>query len=43
MKLWDILVLSIINLNIANNWEKERNKQIERVSADGVRSSFKPQ
>lgn len=22
---------------------KERNKQIERISADGVRSSFKPQ
>ena len=31
------------NLNIENNWEKERNKQIERISADGVRSSFKPQ
>jgi len=43
MKLWNILVLSIINLNIENNLEKERNKQIERISADGVCSSFKPQ
>lgn len=29
MKLWNILVLSIINLNIENNWEKKETSKWE--------------